>query len=122
MTQQQSVLAALDGLKSSGLKGNLILCCMRGDDTAEPNFETLKIARKYLVEDGGVVAVDLAGAEALYPTKNYKELFERASEYLYMEMTFGLTDGQKKIILKTAVDAAFTTDGVKSELKKKLHL
>lgn len=80
MTQEKAILAALDGLKRSGLKGNLILCCMRGGD-AEANFETLELAKKYLVEDGGVVAIDLAGAEALYPTRDYADLFASAREY-----------------------------------------
>ena len=37
--------------------------------------------KKYLVEDGGVVAIDLAGAEALFPTENYEALFAKAREY-----------------------------------------
>lgn len=222
LTQEGAVLAALDGLKHSGLKGNLILCCMRGEDTEKANFETLELAKKYLVEDGGVVAIDLAGAEALYPTKDYRALFARAKEYgvpftihageadgadsirtaiefgasrighgvrcyedaaltqlvrekgvpfemcptsnrqthavesmddypfmdylekgikvtlntddpaiegvtlageyQYMEETFGLTPEQKKLLLKNAVDAAFTSESVKSELRKKLQL
>lgn len=220
MTQEQAVSAALDGLKRSALKGNLILCCMRGEDTADANFETLELAKKYLVEDGGVVAIDLAGAEALYPTEDYRALFARAKEYgvpftlhageadgadsirkaiefgagrighgvrcyedpelielviekgipfemcptsnrqthavesmddypfmdylekgikvtlntddpaiegttlageyRYMEETFGLTEEQKKILLKNAIDAAFTSEGVKAELKDRL--
>jgi len=220
MTQEKAVLAALDGLKRSALKCNLILCCMRGDDTADANFETLEIAKKYLVEDGGVVAIDLAGAEALYPTKDYRALFARAKEYgvpftihageadgadsireaigfgasrighgvrcfeddaltelviergipfemcptsnrqthavenmddypfmdylkkgikvtlntddpaiegttlageyRYMEETFGLTHEHEMLLLKNAVDAAFTTDSVKSALRKQL--
>lgn len=220
MTQEQAVLAALEGLKRSSLKGNLILCCMRGDDTADANFETLELAKKYLVEDGGVVAIDLAGAEALYPTKDYSALFARANEYgvpfavhageadgaesvraaiefgarrighgvrcyedaalvelvrergiplemcptsnrlthavenmddypfmdylqkgikvtlntddpaiegttiaqeyRYMEETFGLTQEQKKILLNNAVDAAFTSESVKTALRERL--
>ena len=81
MTQEDAVKAALDGLKESHLKANLILCLMRGDGNDDANTETLELARKYLVKDGGVVAVDLAGAEALYPTEKYRELFERAREY-----------------------------------------
>ena len=81
MTQEDAVLAALDGLKKTGLHANLILCCMRGEGNEAANFETLELARKYLTADGGVVAIDLAGAEALFPTIKYRELFERASEY-----------------------------------------
>ena len=32
------------------------------------------------MKDGGVVAIDLAGTEAIYPTENYRELFARAKE------------------------------------------
>ena len=103
MTQVQAVLAALDGLKRSGLKGNLILCCMRGEDTADANFETLELAKKYLVEDGGVVAIDLAGAEALYPTKDYRALFSRAKEYgVPFTIHAGEADGADSI--RTAIE------------------
>ena len=218
MTQEQAVLAAIDGMKRSALKGNLILCCMRGDNNADANYETLELAEKYLVEDGGVVAVDLAGAEALYPTEGYRALFTRAGEYgvpftihageadgahsvraaiefgasrighgvrcyedpallelviergipfemcptsnrqthavetmddypfmdylekgvkvtlntddpaiegttlageyRYMKETFGLTEEQKKLLLNNAIDAAFTTESVKAELRR----
>ena len=78
MTQEDAIAAALEGLKKTDLKANMILCCMRGEGNEEQNEETLRLARKYLVEDGGVVAIDLAGAEAVYPTENYRELFEKA--------------------------------------------
>ena len=82
MTQEDAVKAALAGLEESDLKANLILCMMRGADTHDANAETLEIAHKYLVEDGGVVALDLAGAEALYPTEDYRDLFETAKNYV----------------------------------------
>ena len=81
LTQEEAVVAALDGLKQSRLKGNLLLCCMRGENIADANFETIELAKKYLVKDGGVVAIDLAGAEALYPTEDFRALFARAKEY-----------------------------------------
>ena len=103
MTQEQAVLAALDGLKSSALKGNLILCCMRGEDTADANFETLELAKKYLVADGGVVAMDLSGAEALFPTENYRALFSRAKEYgVPFTIHAGEADGAYSI--RTAIE------------------
>lgn len=81
MTQEDAILAALDGLKRTKLKANLILCCMRGDGNDSENFETVELAKKYLTEDGGVTAVDLAGAEAIYPTSKYGELFKKVREY-----------------------------------------
>lgn len=220
MTQEDAIIAALEGLKLSKIKCNLILCCMRGEGNEEKNDETLELAKKYLVRDGGVVAIDLAGAEALFPTKNYRALFSRAKEYgvpftihageadgadsvrlaieygaarighgvrcfedpellglviekgipfemcptsnrqtcavkdmaeypfmdylekgvkvtlntddpaierttladeyRYMEKTFGLTAAQEKTLIENAIDAAFTTDGVKNDLRAKL--
>ena len=80
MTQEDAVRAALKGIGETDLKVNLILCMMRGEGNEAANEETLALARKYLVEDGGVVAIDLAGAEAMYPTSDYRDLFERARE------------------------------------------
>ena len=81
MSQEEAVQAVLDGLNRTDLKANIILCCMRGDGNEAANYETLELTRKYLVEDGGVTGMDLAGAEALYPTSKYAELFAKAREY-----------------------------------------
>ena len=78
MTQEQAVQAAVAGLKNAPIPGNLILCCMRGEGNEKANEETLALAKKYLVRDHGVTAMDLAGAEALFPTVNYLDLFEEA--------------------------------------------
>ena len=114
MTQEKAVLAALDGLKRSALKGNLILCCMRGADTAHANLETLELAKKYLTEDGGVVAIDLAGAEALYPTKDYRALFARAKEYgVPFTIHAGEADGADSIRDAIAFGASRIGHGVR---------
>ena len=67
MTQEQAVQAAVAGLKNAPIPGNLILCCMRGEGNEKANEETLALAKKYLVRDHGVTAMDLAGAEAGIP-------------------------------------------------------
>ncbi len=56
MTQEDAVLAALDGMKKTDLKVNLILCCMRGEGNEEENEETLRLAKKYLEENFGLTA------------------------------------------------------------------
>ena len=61
-----------------GIDGNLILCCMRGDNNKEENLETVKIAKEYLGK--GVCALDLAGAEALFKTENFEDIFKIAKE------------------------------------------
>jgi len=81
LTQEDTIKAAIDGIKKSKIKSNLILCLMRGNNNYNENKETVELAKKYLVDDGGVVAIDLAGAEGLFKTKEYKELFELANNY-----------------------------------------
>jgi len=78
LSQRQVVEAALEGLAGSPLEARLILCCMRGDDNREQNLETVRVAAEFL--DGGVVAVDLAGAEALFPTEGFADVFALARE------------------------------------------
>ncbi|WP_244149130.1 adenosine deaminase [Rodentibacter mrazii] len=80
LTQSQVVEAALAGLQEGRLfKANLILCCLQGIGSQEGNLETVKMAKKYLsTGKAGVVAVDLAGPEAGYPTMNFAKEFELA--------------------------------------------
>lgn len=84
LTQDEVVAASVEGLRQglatcrNGFKANLILCCMRGEGNDDLNMETVRIARKYLGQ--GVVALDLAGAEALFPTAKYRETFAYARE------------------------------------------
>ncbi|MCD8130829.1 MAG: adenosine deaminase [Lachnospiraceae bacterium] len=93
LTQEEAVLAALEGLQrglSDGkIRAQLILCAMRGDGNDAANFETLELAAKYLHR--GVCAFDLAGAEALFPTERYRALFARAAE---MEVPFTIHAGE----------------------------
>ena len=70
--------AVLNGLSKGNIKTNLILCMMR-DSSYEDNIKIIELAKKYL--NKGVVALDLAGAEALYKTVKFKNLFEIAQNY-----------------------------------------
>ena len=76
LDQRTVVNAAIRGLRSSSLDGGLILCCMRGDNNAELNLRTVEVAGEFLGR--GVVALDLAGNEAGFPTENFRELFAKA--------------------------------------------
>ena len=84
MTQEQAVEAAIEGVKRGmeqypSIRIGLILCCMRGEDNEEWNLQTVETAKKYL---GDVVcAVDIAGAESLYPTERFAPVFEKVREY-----------------------------------------
>ena len=58
------------------IRVGLILCCMRGADNEELNMQTVETAKKYL---GDVVcAVDIAGAEGLFPTENFAPVFAKS--------------------------------------------
>lgn len=78
MTQRDAIEAAIDGTKNSPIPVKLILCCMRGNDNHDKNLETVNLAVEYL--DKGVGAIDIAGAEALFPTEDFADLFELATQ------------------------------------------
>ena len=75
-TMREIVGGAEEGRKKAAIPVGLILCAMRGRAEKE-NLEVIEIAAEE--KDRGVVGVDLAGAEALYPTEGYKEVFSLAS-------------------------------------------
>ena len=83
LTQMDAALAALEGLNEAlkehpDFDANLILCCMRHANE-EVNMETIEVANK--LKGTRVVAVDLAGAEAMHPCSYYKNVFDRAKQY-----------------------------------------
>lgn len=80
LTQREVVEAALEGLARTSFCGNLILCAMRGLGREKANEETLRLTKEYLVTHGGVVAFDIAGAEGLFPTSDYRDLFALAAK------------------------------------------
>lgn len=98
LSQEAVVKAALDGLCKSSLHTNLILCCMRGENTHTENMETVRLAETYLTEDGGIVALDLAGAEAAFPTADYTAEFSAAHEkHIPFTIHAGEADGAESI-------------------------
>lgn len=103
LTQRDAIEAALAGLKMCDLHTNLILCLMRGNDNAKENMETVELAKEYLVKDGGVVAIDLAGAEALFHTSEFASPFAKAKEYgIPFTIHAGEADGASSV--KDALD------------------
>ena len=63
----------------------------------EDNLKTIELASKYLAK--GVVAIDLAGAEALYPTANFKRLFQIAKDKnIPFTIHAGEADGKDSIL------------------------
>ena len=77
LNKEEVVDSVLKGINKSDIDINLILCMMR-DMSYEENKQVIDLAYKY--KDKKVVAIDLAGAESLYPTKDFKNLFEYAKK------------------------------------------
>ena len=95
LTLEEVVEAVTQGLKNEDVKTNLILCMMR-DSSYEENLKIVELAKKYL--NKGVVGLDLAGAEALYKTKTFEQLFKKASkEKIPFTIHAGEADGPSSI-------------------------
>jgi len=100
LSYEEVVEAAIQGMNRAkeefGIDGNLILCCMRGDDNKEENLETVKVAKEYLGK--GVCALDLAGAEALFKTENFEDIFKIAKKNnIPFTIHAGEADGSESI-------------------------
>ncbi|MCR5149432.1 MAG: adenosine deaminase family protein [Eubacterium sp.] len=106
LSQRQVIEAAADSAvyfnADHSTKIRLILCCMRGADNHEANLETVRLAAEFIHEKHDeyadsaykkvfvpsakgrtlpvIAGIDLAGAEALYPTENFADLFLLARE------------------------------------------
>ena len=117
MTQKQVVVAALTGMQDalvgSFFKAKLILCCMRGADNQKENMETVRLAAEYM--NWGVCAVDLAGAEALFPTEDYKDVFALAKR-LGVPYTIhaGEADGPESVWAAVEMGASRIGHGVRA--------
>ncbi|MBR0137007.1 MAG: adenosine deaminase [Erysipelotrichaceae bacterium] len=77
MTIEEVVDVTSNAIRYADMKANLILCCYRGA-SEQDNREVIRVAKQYLGK--GVCAIDLAGAEALFPNEMYKYCFDYAQE------------------------------------------
>ena len=112
LTLDEVITSILKGLKEVPIKTNLILCMMRGDSYAK-NLEIIKYAKKYLGK--GVVGIDLAGNEALYPVNNYQELFAIArKEKIPFTIHAGEGDGALSVIKAINLGAKRIGHGVRA--------
>ncbi|EXM40341.1 adenosine deaminase [Ruminococcus albus SY3] len=112
LTQRDAVKAVIKGLSRSELKTGLILCCMRGEGIEEKNLKTAELAEEYLGK--GVCALDLAGAEGLFPTENYAELFAKVRESgVPFTIHAGEADGAKSVRKAIEFGAARIGHGVR---------
>ena len=96
--------AAIKGMNMAKEKynigGSLILCAMRGDSENE-NLEIIRVAKRYI--EKGVSAVDLAGAEALFPTSDYENIFKEAKN-LNIPFTIHAGEASGAESIKKALD------------------
>ncbi|MFR1834018.1 MAG: adenosine deaminase [Lachnospiraceae bacterium] len=85
LSQRQVIEAVLEGVNQGLLKNptlwdiRLILCCMRGTDNRKENLETIELAGEFAGKTK-VAAVDLAGAEGVFFTGDFEELFSLAAK------------------------------------------
>ena len=77
LTMDEVVEADISGLDDRIMPAQIIFCCMRGQEE-KVNLEVVEVAKKYLGK--GVCAIDLAGAEAIYKTKEFENVFKKAQE------------------------------------------
>ena len=105
LTQDEVVEAAIRGAERGmkvypQIRVGLILCCMRGADNEALNMQTVETAKKYI---GDVVcAVDIAGAEGLFPTENFAPVFAKVREY-GLPMTIHAGEAAGPDSMKTAL-------------------
>lgn len=123
-SQYEITLSAVNALKQSlaslkSIKANLILCCMRGKNNLKENLETVEIAKAFLEQ--GVAALDLAGAEGLYPTSDFQPVFHRACQ-LGVPYTIhaGEASGSDSVWNALQMGASRIGHGVQSIKDKKL--
>ena len=75
---EEVIEAVIEGISRVDIKINLIICLMR-NVSEEDNYKVINAGLKYI--NNKVVGFDLAGAEAIYKTSNFKELFKYISKY-----------------------------------------
>lgn len=118
LNQEEVVEASIKGVRRATkdyprIGIGLILCAMRGEGNEEENLETLRITREFL---GDVVCgFDLAGAEALFPTSKYQDLFAQARD-LNVPFTIhaGEADGPESVWDALSFGAKRIGHGVRS--------
>ena len=112
LSQLEAAKAALEGLENAlkdfpDIEVNLILCCMR-HASEETNMENIEVANK--LKGTRVVAVDLAGAEAMHPSSYYSRIFDKAKQYgLNITIHAGEATGSDEIMM--AIDNGATRIG-----------
>ena len=99
--------------EKSGIFSNLILCMMRGENIKEKNIETIKVASEFLGK--GVVAMDLAGAEGLFPNEMFAEEFALINKHkIPLTIHSGEASGASSVASALKFGAVRIGHGIKS--------
>lgn len=115
LTQEEAVLAVIQAEKEmkDQIMSGLILCFMRHSLNNAFNYETIRVAKKYL--NKGVDAVDLAGAESLYQTEEFAPLFAMVQDdQIPSTIHAGEADGPASVEAALAFHAARIGHGVRA--------
>ena len=119
LEQFEVVESAVSGLKKAlknkiNFDANFILCAMRGEDE-KINMETMRVAS--LFKNKKVVAVDLAGAEALHPATYFDRVFEIArKEQINITIHAGEATTSEEVVRAIQIGAQRIGHGVKYDL------
>ena len=115
MSMRDATDAVLAGIRESGFDARVILCSMRSysEDAAVLNMKTVNLAVE--TADRGVVAVDLAGAEALFTTEAFEQLFAVARRKgLHITIHAGEAAGPESVELALDFGAERIGHGVRA--------
>ena len=117
LSQEEVVISLIETMKECqkeyGIISNLILSMMRGNNTHLKNIETIEVANRYI--GNKVVAIDLAGAEALYPNELFIEEFNLIHKYkLNLIIHAGEASSYKSVLSAINYGALRIGHGVRS--------
>ncbi len=121
LNQFEVVTASLEGLEEAlvgknNFNANIILCTMRHNDE-KTNLETVRVASKF--KGTHVVAIDLAGAEALHDCFYYKNVFEEARKNkLHITIHAGEATVSEEVNRAISLGAKRIGHGVKFKLSE----
>lgn len=97
---EEVIESVIEGISRVDIKINLIICLMRNVSDND-NYKVIKAGLKYI--NNRVVGFDLAGAEAIYKTSKFEELFKYINKYnIPYTIHAGEADGVSSI--KSAID------------------
>ena len=112
LSMDEVVSIVCESLKDSETNVKVLLCMMRGANEEE-NLSVLSCAQRFLNQ--GVVGVDLAGAEAVYPTKDYAFLFSKAKQLgIPFTIHAGEADGASSVECAIQFGATRIGHGIRS--------